>query len=163
MATRRSIADRRTVWKVGGNWEVLQEPDLRLRAEFVSQTVRNPQIGFPAATPALEAAFPGRFERDGGGNLVRVDLRPVNGERSRRDTIRWGVNFSKPLKSAVPSREQIQALRARFGGQKRAAAARQHGPAARGRTARRTRLRRRRTRRWRPAAGACSAGAMAGG
>ena len=108
-------SDRRTVWKIGGNWKVLEDPDLRLRAEYVSQTIRNPQIGFPAATPALEAAFPGRFERDG-SELVRVDLRPVNGERSRRDTIRWGLNFSKPLKSAVPTREQIQALRARFGG-----------------------------------------------
>ncbi len=107
-------ADRRTVFKIGGNWQVLETPDLRLRGEFVSETIENPQIGFPAVTPALEAAFPGRFERDGAGNLVRVDLRPVNGERSRRDQIRWGFNFSKRLKSAAPSREQIQSLRRRF-------------------------------------------------
>jgi hypothetical protein len=111
-------ADRRTVWKLGGNWRVLDEPDLRLRAEFVSQTIDNPQIGFPAATPALEEAFPGRFTRDASGILTAVDLRPVNGERARRDTVRWGVNFSKRLASARPSRDQIQALRERFLGQR---------------------------------------------
>ena len=108
-------SDRRSVWKLGANWQVLEQPDLRLRAEYVSQTIDNPQIGFPAATPALEAAFPERFERDSEGNLTRVDLRPVNGDRSRRDTIRWGLNFSKSLKSATPTREQIRALRQRFG------------------------------------------------
>ena len=108
-------ADRRSVFKLGANWQVLQEPDFRVRAEYVSQTIDNPQIGFPAATPALEAAFPGRFERDGLGNLIRVDQRPVNGDQSRRDTVRWGLNFSKSLKSATPTREQIQALRERFG------------------------------------------------
>lgn len=107
-------ADRRTVWKIGGNWRALEEPDLRLRAEFVSQRIDNPQIGFPAATPALEAAFPDRFIRDGAGNLVRVDLRPVNGAQSRLDQVRWGFEISKQLKSAVPSREQMQAMRERF-------------------------------------------------
>ncbi|QIK97052.1 TonB-dependent receptor [Sphingomonas sp. HDW15A] len=108
-------SDRRSVWKLGANWQVLQEPDLRLRAEYVSQTIDNPQVGFPAATPALEAAFPERFKRDAAFNLVAVDTRPVNGDRSQRDTIRWGLNFSKSLKSATPTREQIEALRQRFG------------------------------------------------
>ncbi len=108
------VADRRAVWKIGGNWQALEKPDLRLRAEFVSETIDNPQIGFPAATPALEAAFPDRFVRDGDGTLLRVDLRPVNGSQSRRDQIRWGFDFSKELKSAAPNREQIAAFRQRF-------------------------------------------------
>ncbi len=107
-------ADRRTVWKIGANWQALENPDLRLRAEFISERIDNPQIGFPAVTPALEAAFPDRFVRDGGGTLVRVDLRPVNGSQSRRDQVRWGFDFSKELKSAAPNREQIAAFRQRF-------------------------------------------------
>ncbi len=107
-------ADRRTVFKIGGNWQALETPELRLRAEFVSERIDNPQINFPAVTPALEAAFPDRFTRDGAGNLLRVDLRPVNGEQSRRDQIRWGFDFSKQLKSAAPSRAQIDAFRQRF-------------------------------------------------
>ena len=107
-------ADRRTVWKLGGNWQPKESLDLRLRADFVHQTIDNPQINFPAATPALEAAFPDRFQRDAGGQLVRVDLRPVNADRSTRDTLRIGFDFTKPLKSAPPSPAAIAALRARF-------------------------------------------------
>ena len=107
-------ADRRTVWKLGGNWQPKESLDLRLRAEFVHQSIDKPQINFPAATPALEAAFPDRFQRDAGGQLVRVDLRPVNADRSTRDTLRIGFDFTKPLKTAPPSPEAIAALRARF-------------------------------------------------
>ena len=108
-------SDTRMVWKLGGNWRLSEKLDLRLRADFVHQTIDKPQISFPAVTPALEAAFPERFVRDGDGELVSVDLRPVNGDRSRRDTVRWGFDFTKPLKSNPPSAAQIQALRERFG------------------------------------------------
>ena len=115
-------ADTRNVFKIGGHWQPLADPDLRLRAEYVHQTIDHPQASFPAASEALEAAFPDRFERDGEGNLVRVDLRPVNFEQSRRDTFRWGFDFTKQLKSAPPSqaaiasfRERIAAERARRG------------------------------------------------
>lgn len=107
-------ADRRTVWKLGGHWQLVEKLDLKLRADFVRQTIDNPQIGFPAVTPSLQAAFPDRFDRDGSGRLTRVDLRPVNADRSRRDTLRWGFDFTRPLASKPPSREQIAALRARF-------------------------------------------------
>jgi len=116
------LADRRTVWKLGGHWQPSEKLDLRLRADFVHQSIDQPQIGFPAVTPALEAAFPDRFQRDATGRLTRVDLRPVNADRSRRDTLRWGFDFTKPLKSNPPSREQIAALRARFGQRPQAAA-----------------------------------------
>ncbi|HEU4877094.1 MAG TPA: TonB-dependent receptor, partial [Sphingomicrobium sp.] len=116
------LADRRTVWKLGGHWQPSEKLDLKLRADFVHQSIDQPQIGFPAATPALEAAFPDRFQRDATGRLTRVDLRPVNADRSRRDTLRWGFDFTKPLKSNPPSREQIAALRARFGQRPQAAA-----------------------------------------
>jgi hypothetical protein len=107
-------ADRRNVFKIGGNWQPFDKTDLRLRAEFVHQTIDRPQASFPAATEALEAAFPDRFERDEDGNLVRVDLTPVNFEKSRKDTIRWGFNLTKPLKSKPPSQAAIASLRQQF-------------------------------------------------
>ena len=110
-------ADRRNVFKLGGNWQPKEEIDLRLRAEYVRQTIDRPQASFPAATAALEAAFPDRFDRDAEGNLLRVDLTPVNFEQSRRDTFRWGFDFSKPLRSAPPSQAAIAAFRQRFAGQ----------------------------------------------
>lgn len=111
------VADRRQVFKVGGNWQPSEKLDLRLRGEYVRQTIDNPQAGFPAASEALEAAFPDRFQRDGGGNLLRVDLRPVNFDRSRRDTIRYGFDFTKPLKSKPPSAAAIASFRQRFAAQ----------------------------------------------
>jgi hypothetical protein len=113
------LADTRNVLKIGGNWRPLEETDLRLRAEYVRQTIDDPQASFPAASEALEAAFPGRFQRDADGNLVRVDLRPVNFEQSRKDTFRWGFDFTKPLQSKPPSQQAIQAFRERFANQQR--------------------------------------------
>ena len=111
-------ADTRNVFKIGGNWRPLKDTDLRLRAEYVHQTIDHPQASFPAASEALEAAFPDRFVRDADGNLVGVDLRPVNFEQSRRDTIRWGFDFTKPLKSKPPSQAAIAAFRERFAAQR---------------------------------------------
>ncbi|HEV2044492.1 MAG TPA: TonB-dependent receptor [Sphingomicrobium sp.] len=108
-------ADRRSVFKLGGNWKPSEKIDLRLRGEFVHQSIARPQIGFPAATPALEAAFPNRFVRDlDDDTLISVDLRPVNARRSTRDTIRYGLDFTKPLASKRPSPAQIAELRGRL-------------------------------------------------
>lgn len=112
------LADRRNVLKIGGNWQPLKETELRLRAEYVRQTIENPIASFPAASEALEAAFPDRFERDSSGDLVRVDLRPVNFEQARKDVLRWGFNFSKPLRSRPPSQAAIAAFRERGAGQR---------------------------------------------
>jgi hypothetical protein len=114
-------ADRRNVVKLGANWQPFDDKDLRLRADFVHATIKDPISGFPGPSAALEEAFPKRFVRDGGGNLVAVDLRPINFESSRRDTLRWGFDFSKPLKSARPTPSQLDQMRARFappGGQR---------------------------------------------
>jgi hypothetical protein len=110
-------SDRRNVFKVGGNWRPFEKPDLRLRAEYVRQTIDDPQASFPAASEALEAAFPDRFVRDAEGTLVSVDLTPVNFQQSRKDSIRWGFDFTKPLKSKPPSQAAIAAFRQRSAGQ----------------------------------------------
>ena len=68
---------------------------------------------FPGPSETLEAAFPERFIRDASGQLVTADLRPVNFDEARRDTLRWGFDFSKPLRSARPSQAQIEQFRAR--------------------------------------------------
>ncbi|MCY7272059.1 MAG: TonB-dependent receptor plug domain-containing protein [Sphingomonas bacterium] len=107
-------ADRRSVFKLGANYKPFADTDLRLRADYVSSTTDRPISSLPGPSAALEAAFRDRFIRDGGDNLVSVDFRPVNYDQSRRQVLRWGFDFTKPLKSARPSPEQIQQLRARF-------------------------------------------------
>lgn len=106
-------ADRRNVLKLGANWRPLAETDLRLRADYVRSRFYDPISSFPGPTPALEAAFPDRFVRNAAGELVSVDLRPVNFDRASRDTLRLGLDFSKPLRSARPSQAAIESLRAR--------------------------------------------------
>jgi hypothetical protein len=106
-------ADSRDVLKIGANWRPLSETNLTLRADYVRSTIDDPISSFPGPTPGLELAFPERFVRDAGGELVSVDLRPVNFERARRDTLRIGFDFSKPLRSAPPSQAAIEAFRAR--------------------------------------------------
>jgi hypothetical protein len=54
--------------------------------------------------------------RDSSGQLVSVDLRPVNFDNARKDTLRIGFDFSKPLKSKRPSQSVMDQIRAQFGG-----------------------------------------------
>jgi hypothetical protein len=117
-------ADRRTVMKLSGNWQPFPKTDLRLRADFVHQTIDNP-ISNITATPAVEDAFPGRFTRGActptppsttcTGPLVRVDLTPINFDQSKREQLRLGFDFTKPLKSRRPSQSVIDQLRSQFG------------------------------------------------
>lgn len=109
-------ADIRNVLKIGGNWKPFDKTDLRLRAEYVRQTIDDPQGNVSGASETLEAAFPDRFVRDDSGTLVAVDLRPLNFQESRRDTFRWGFDFTKPLTSRPPSEAARAAFRERFSG-----------------------------------------------
>ena len=111
---RNLDGDRRTVFKLGANWKPFENKDLRLRADFVRSAIKDPISGFPGPSAELEEAFPERFFRDESGNLVAVDFRPVNFEESLRDTLRWGFDISKPLRSARPRQSQLEQLRARF-------------------------------------------------
>ena len=113
-------ADRRNVFKLGANWQPSEKLDLRLRADFVHQRVARP-VSSISATPAIEAAFPERFVRAAPlpgetiGQLISVDLRPVNFDHSERDQLRIGFDFSKPLKSRRPSQAVIDQMRRQFG------------------------------------------------
>jgi hypothetical protein len=107
-------SDLRHVVKLSTNWQPFEKTDLRVRADYVHQTTDRP-ISNITVTQAIEAAFPGRFVRNGAGQLVSVDVRPVNFDSARRDTLRVGFDFSKPLKSRRPSQSVIDQMRAQFG------------------------------------------------
>jgi len=115
-------SDLRHLLKIGGNWQPFEKTDLRFRAEYVHQTIARP-IANLTVTPTIEEAFPDRFVRDPAGQLVSVDLRPVNFQESRRDTMRIGFDFSHPLKSHRPSQAVLQQMRSQFFGGARGGAA----------------------------------------
>jgi hypothetical protein len=106
-------ADRRNVVKLSANWKPFTETDLRLRGEYVRTRIDRPISSFPGPSAALEDAFEDRFVRDASGRLVSVDLRPVNFDEARRDTIRYGFDYTKPLQSARPSAAQLEQFRSR--------------------------------------------------
>ncbi|MHA6718385.1 TonB-dependent receptor [Sphingomonas sp. RS6] len=104
------VADSRHVMKLGLELRPLDGTDLSMRADYVTSRTRNDISSFPAATAAIEAAFPDRFVRDAEGDLVSIDNRPVNFAENNTEQLRWGFNFSMPLKSSLEKR--IQAMRA---------------------------------------------------
>jgi hypothetical protein len=113
------LADRRNVLKLGANWQPTSKVDLRFRADYVHSTTDDP-VSNITVTPEVEAAFPGRFTRAAPlpgemvGRLLSVDLRPINFDRARTDTLRLGLTFNKPLKSRRPSQSVIDQIRAQF-------------------------------------------------
>lgn len=109
--------DRRRTLKLSADWQPVDAVNLRLRADYAHVVIDRP-ISNITVSPDLEAAFPQRFVRDASGNLVSVDLRPVNFDNARRDTLRFGFDFTKPLQSKKASGADLQRLleRARAAG-----------------------------------------------
>ncbi|MFA6114347.1 MAG: TonB-dependent receptor [Sphingomonas sp.] len=107
------LASNNHVTKIGLTLKPWSQKDLSLTANYVTSRTENPITGFPSATAAIEAAFPGRFERDGSGQLTRIDMRPINFAESSRSQLRWGINFSKAIKSKV--QKELEAFRAGTG------------------------------------------------
>jgi hypothetical protein len=95
-------ADNRRVIKLGLNFKPFSDKDLNFNLDYNASRIRNPIASFPTATAEIEAAFPERFLRDAGGQLLRIDSRPINFASSTRKELRWGINFSKPIGPQPP-------------------------------------------------------------
>ena len=101
--------DRRDTLKLSAGWQPFEAANFRLRADYAHVTIDRP-LSDITVSPLVEAAFPQRFVRDPSGTLLSVDLRPVNFSSARRDTLRLGFDFSKPLKSHKVSQAEVQQL-----------------------------------------------------
>ncbi|WP_315760938.1 TonB-dependent receptor [Sphingomonas sp. Y38-1Y] len=97
-------ADRRDALKLGANWRPIADLDLDLRADYTANTIDGAIASFPAATAAIQAAFPERFLRGDGGRLVQIDTRPINFARTERSQLRWGINLSLPVTGTLQRR-----------------------------------------------------------
>ena len=96
-------ADNRQVWKAGFNLKPWSGTDLRFSSTWTYSLTRDAIAAFPTLTPDLEAALPGRFTRDPGGNLISFDARPLNFERFERQDIRTGFNYSRAFGRPNPA------------------------------------------------------------
>ena len=88
-------ADNRRVMRLGATLRPVEDADLSLSLNYLRSTIEDPIASFPTATQEIEAAFPERFTRNAEGRLVSIDGRPVNFERSEREELRTGLNYSK--------------------------------------------------------------------
>lgn len=102
------VADNRHVMKIGFTLKPLPRAGLNIVATYTRSRTRNQVAAFPAGIAQIEAAFPERFVRDGDGNLLSIDSRPIQYAREDRQQLRWGINFSKPLQSAAQRALQAQ-------------------------------------------------------
>lgn len=124
------LADNRRVLKLGATIRPFSETDLRIVANYTRSRTRNAisSISFPTAD--IQAAFPDRFVRDGDGNLIQIDARPVNFFRERTEQLRWGINFSKRIQDSTAAQFRALAAAGRLPGRQGAGAPGAQGPQA---------------------------------
>lgn len=92
------VAEKQKDWKLALNWDVPLLERSRIIAEYYDESSSNVSASFPVLTPAIEAAFPGRVQRDGAGNLVAIDQRPVTFAAENSRSLRYGFDISDRIK-----------------------------------------------------------------
>ncbi|TPG06361.1 hypothetical protein [Sphingomonas oligophenolica] len=66
---------------------------ITLSVNYSEVDLDNPIATFPIVSPDLEAAFPGRFQRDGSGRLILVDARAISVASSHFRGLRSGLQY----------------------------------------------------------------------
>ncbi len=94
------LTQNQSDWKLGLQWQLPVLDNATFSFDYINNSSTNVASAFPALTPAIEAAFPGRIQRDAGGRLVQIDQRPVNYARQDQDRLQVGLNLSGQLGSA---------------------------------------------------------------
>lgn len=88
--------DRRTL-SLSGQLTPFRTTRFNFNFNYTNTHSLHPTGSVPAATAAVQAAFPDRFIRDGAGRLARIDARPINFARAEQEQISWGAFLSLPI------------------------------------------------------------------
>lgn len=80
--------------KLSANYELPLFRNSSVLVEYFRNNSRDVTRSFPLLTPAIETAFADRVVRDGAGQLVSIDRRPVTYDRVESSSLRWGLNLS---------------------------------------------------------------------
>ncbi len=99
--------------KFGANWQLPFLKGSSLIVEYFRNNSSNVTASFPVLTPDIEAAFPGRVERDISGRLIALDRRPVFFAQEKASRLRWGVNLSGPIGKPNPMQKAMMERMAR--------------------------------------------------
>jgi len=98
------VHDNRNVTKVGLTLKPFPAREFTFTANYIKSDIDNAIETFPAASAAIQLAFPDRFVRDDDGDLILEDIRAVNFAKADRSELRWGINYSRPIGKQPPPR-----------------------------------------------------------
>ncbi|MES2450219.1 MAG: hypothetical protein V4610_06605 [Pseudomonadota bacterium] len=62
--------------------------------EYISSRIANPVVYTGYASALFQRVFPGRFIRDGAGQLVSIDVRPFNASEERRNILKSNLHLT---------------------------------------------------------------------
>ena len=89
-------------FKLSANYELDLFERANIMVEFNRNRSEDTTESFPLLTAEIEAAFPDRVTRDGGGRLVALDQRPITYAERNSERIRYGFNvFGRVGKAPV--------------------------------------------------------------
>lgn len=88
------VAEKQRDWKIGLNYDLPFFRRSNVIVEYYDESSTDVSSSFPALTPTIEAAFPGRVVRDAEGNLVSIDQRPVTYAHQDGRRLRYGFDIS---------------------------------------------------------------------
>lgn len=91
-----------------------QSLDLQVVGEYRSTRTENLISALPPASDLVLQLFPERFQRDAGGRLVRVDLRPVIFPSQSEEQLRLSLNLDLPLATQRPGQRLQLAISHRY-------------------------------------------------
>jgi hypothetical protein len=77
------------------NYSPAKFEGLDLTLSYSVNTSDDTIAAFPVLTPALEVAYPRRFERNSAGVLTGIDQRPINYQSADSTILRYGFSYSK--------------------------------------------------------------------
>ncbi|QYJ08166.1 hypothetical protein [Qipengyuania flava] len=102
------VRETQSDWKFGANWELPFWDGARLQTDYAINRSRDVTLSSPAFTSAFEQAFPGRVSRDGAGNLLAIDQRPVTLFETRSRTLSFGLSTRGRLGGGSRGGEQAR-------------------------------------------------------
>ena len=94
--------EKRRVTTLGIAVQPIKDKEIRLSTDYVDTRIDNQAASLGGATPAFQRVFPDLFVRDALGQLVSVDLRPVNLAFEHERKLRLTVDAQLTLGKTPP-------------------------------------------------------------
>jgi len=110
------LKERQRDLKLSANWDLPIGKESALLVEYFRNHSSNTTNAFPLLTADVEAAFPGRVQRDASGRIVAVDQRAVTFAEQRGSRLRTSLNFGGSFGKPDPAAQRRPLAGARGGG-----------------------------------------------